>query len=168
MHVQSLVQGQWVGVCGKAILYRACPSGQVCPSNSPPFLSQEVLLECQVKGETLKEGSHLSPLLFIPSANLEGFLVTRALAMDLQKNDPNKGLLNARVSPMIWTSWFRGNLTISLCLEHLECTRQDSLGPLLLTSMHQMAAIFWALLLSRDGLIFPETCDPERIPCVLH
>lgn len=91
MHVQSLVQGQWAGVCGKAILYRARPSGQVCPSNSPPFLSQEVLLECQVKGETLKGESHLSPLLFIPSANLEGFLVTRALAMDLQKNDPNKG-----------------------------------------------------------------------------
>lgn len=177
-------RGQWMckawykdsglGSAGRQ-LYRAVSVPPISPITA---LGNTVLVSGQ-RREILKGGSHLSPpsfSLFLLQTHW-GFLVTWASPMNLQKNDPRKG--------PSWTECGKSKVEymgITCDLVHvveealsfqfvLAASRMHQtrlLGPLLPPSMCWMVSIFWALWLSSDELVFPETCDPERIPHVLH
>lgn len=174
MNVQSLVQGQRVGVCRKATV-QSC----VCPSNLSHHCPRKYCFSVRSKERDPKgRVSSVPPSfsLFLLQTHW-GFLVTWASPMNLQKNDPRKG--------PSWTECGKSKVEymgITCDLVHvveealsfqfvLAASRMHQtrlLGPLLPPSMCWMVSIFWALWLSSDELVFPETCDPERIPHVLH
>lgn len=150
--MQNLVEGQRVGVCRNATLYGV--QGLSLQLSPIIALGNTVLVSGQRK-ETLKGGSHLPPSsLYSLYKLIKAFLSPGLHQLTCRRMTPVKGhleqnvvkaRLNTWVSPVIWSTWWRRHLAVNLCWQHLECTRQDSLGPLLLPSMHRMASIFWAL-----------------------